>query len=343
MKIIKNFFYKNEKWLTPTALFGGFILDNFTLRQSDLIVENILIALYFVIVFVGVFFWHKIEIKKNKTVALLDTQSLIFIVSQFAFGGLFSSLTVFYIKSASIFASWPFLLILFGGMIATEYLKKHFSHFVVQIATLYILMFTYLILLVPLVIRSINAWVFILSGILSLIGIFLYLFIFNIFVPIFTKNKEKYFLIVVGAIYLCINIFYFTNTIPPIPLALRDSGVYKSVVKQGSTYLFSNFEHSFSFRKIKREYVVEKGAPVYFYSSIYAPVKFKQKIVHQWQKKNTKGEWSTVSNITFPIYGGNSSGYRGYSISNNVSSGEWRIFVKTDKGQVLGSESFVVR
>lgn len=343
MTTIKNFFYKNEKWLTPTALFGGFILDSITLRQSDLLIENILLTFYFAVVFVCIFFWHRIEVKRNKTVSLIEIQSLLFVISQFAFGGLFSSLTVFYIKSASLFASWPFLVVLFGGMIATEYFKKHFTQFIVQLGTLYILVFTYLILIVPLVVRAINAWVFVLSGILSLIGIFAYLYVFNMFVPILIKNKEKYFISVIGAIFVLMNIFYFSNIIPPIPLALRDTGVYKNVTKQNSTYVFSNFEHSFSFKNFKEEYVIEKGSPVYFFSSVYAPVKFEEKIIHQWQKRNIKGEWVIVSNITFPIYGGGSSGYRGYSVSDHVSSGEWRIVIKTDTGQVLGSESFIVR
>lgn len=343
MRRISNFFQKNEKILAPIVLLGGFILDNFTLRRSDLLLDNMLVAFYFTVVLVGLIIWHKIEKQHIKSVSRLEFQSYVFLIIQLVFGGLFSSLTVFYVKSASLFASWPFLLVLFGGMIATEYLKKHFSHFVVQIATVYMLLFTYLILLVPLAIRAINSWVFVLSGILSLIGIFAYLFIFNIFVPNFTKNKEKYFIGVIAIIYVGINIFYFTNLIPPIPLSLRDTGIYKTVTKQGSNYSFTNFEHSFSFKKLKEEYVITKGSPVYFYSSIYAPVKFKPKIVHEWQKKNTKGEWTTILNVAFPIYGGNSSGYRGYSVSNYVSSGEWRVFVKTENGQVLGSESFIVR
>lgn len=343
MRIISTFFQKNERWLTPTVLFGGFILDNLTLRRVDLLAENILLAFYFLLVFVGVLLWHKFETKRIKNAQHLEYQSLIFLMTQFAFGGLFSSLTVFYIKSASIFASWPFILILFGGMIATEYLKKHFTQFLVQIGTLYMLLFAYFIMIIPLFVRLINTWVFIFSGILSLVAIFAYVFIFSGYVPKLIKGKEKYVLMVIGGVFAIVNIFYFTNIIPPIPLALKDSGVYQKVDKQGNSYKFLNFKNRFSLKDLKQEYTVPANSSVYFYSSVYAPVKFKQKIVHNWQKKNIKGDWVTISKVDFPIYGGNDAGYRGYSISGNVTVGEYRVLVETDRGQVLGGETFIVR
>ena len=343
MKIISNFFQRNEKWLTPTALLGGFIIDNLTLRRSDLLLENLLLAFYFVVAMLGVLVWHKFESRRTQSQKHLEYQSIIFLVTQFAFGGLFSSLTVFYIKSASFFASWPFLLVLFGGMIATEYFKKHFTQFLVQLATLYVLLFTYLILIVPLIVRAINPWVFVLSGILSLVAIFGYVFAFNLYIPKLIEKKESLILIVIGSIFALINIFYFTNIIPPIPLALRDSGVYKLVEKNENTYTFVSFQNKFSLKSFKQEYVVPAGAPIYFYSSIYAPIKFNQKVAHKWQKKNNSGEWITVARVEFPIFGGSDAGYRGYSFISNRSAGEYRVFVETNSGQVLSVEHFVVK
>lgn len=343
MKYISSFFQKNEKWLTPTALLGGFFIDNLTLRRSDLFLENLLLFFYFIVALTGVFFWHKIESKHPKTEKLLERQSLIFLITQFCFGGLFSSLTVFYIKSASFFASWPFLALLFGGMIATEYFKKHFTQFIVQLATIYMLLFTYFILIVPLIVRAINPWVFILSGLLSLVALFGYLAIFNIHISNLIYKKERIITLVIGGIFVLINVFYFMNIIPPIPLALRDSGVYKYVEKTGNSYVFENFAHSFSFLKLKDVYTVQSGSPVYFYSSVYAPIAFKQKIVHKWQVKSPSNEWLTISRVEFPIYGGSETGYRGYSISNKVTEGEYLVSVETDKGQVLGVTRFMVK
>jgi len=340
MKTITHFFHKNEKWLTPFMLLGGFVLDNLTLRGSDLLIENILLSIYFLVLMSSILLLHMLQSKSQKSVRILELESVIFLVIQFVFGGVFSALTVFYIKSASLFASWPFLLVLFGGMIATEYFKKHFNQFLIQLAALYLLIFTYSIVLIPLLSRSINTVMFLVSGLCSLVFITLYLLIFSKALPQFFINQKPKIIAVVLGIYVLMNLFYILNVIPPIPLALRESGVYKSVVRNGSEYGFFNLESQFSITSLKKVYKIRPGESVYFFSSVYAPVKFEQSLIHEWQKKNKAGKWTTISNIRFPISGGRSDGYRGYSISSNVTPGEWRVLVKISSGQVLGGETF---
>ncbi len=343
MTKIFNFFQRNGKLLTPIALLGGFLLDNLTLRRSDLLAENILLSIYFVFIFSGLLIWHKIDSKQKKTVKNIEVQSIVFLIIQFIFGGLFSSLTVFYIKSSSFIASWPFLVILFVGMISTEYFKKHFTQFLVQLGTLYVLLFTYSIMIIPIFFKQISPFVFIISGVVSLIIITLYLVLFKKVVSDLFKNKRKYLVGIIGGIFILINTLYFLNVIPPIPLILKESGIYQTVKKESGNYLFSYFKSNFSFIKMKKEYIVPNGSPIYFYSSIYAPVKFQQRIVHEWQRKNSKGDWVVISKIVFPIYGGKDSGYRGYSINDKATKGDWRVLVKTEAGQVLGVEIFGIK
>jgi hypothetical protein len=343
MRTISNFFRRNERWLTPVVLLGGFVIDNLTLRRADLLIENLLLAVYFSALLMALLFWHKLESREQKTARAAELQSLVFLVIQFIFGGLFSALTVFYIKSASVWASWPFLVLLFAGMISTEYFKRHFTQFLLQIGTLYLLLFTYLIVVVPLLVRKINPWVFLLSGAVSLAAIVGYLYLFKKVVPSLFVGKIKRIRLVIVGIFILMNAFYFLNVIPPIPLALRDDGVYKSVVRNDTGYVFAEFQRQFSWKTLKKEYVVPAGSPVYFYSSVFAPVRFEQIIVHEWQKKNTKGDWVRASSVTFPIYGGSDTGYRGYTVSEQVVPGEWRVLVKTRGGQTLGGETFIVK
>ncbi len=343
MKTVRNFFERNERWLTPVALVGGFVIDNLTLRRADLLAENILLALYFLFVLGALLVWHRLEARAELSARTVEFQSILFLAIQFVFGGLFSALTVFYIKSASITASWPFLALLFGGMIATEYFKRHFTQFIVQLATVYLLLFTYLIVIVPLVFRQISWWVFVVSALVSLAVIFGYLALFRKMVPSLFGQKTRRIRLTVLTIFVAMNAFYFLNVIPPIPLALRDAGVYKSVIRTDTGYVFADFEREFSWTRLRTEYSIPAGAPVYFYSSVFAPVKFEQIVVHEWQKKSAKGKWERVSSVTFPIYGGSDTGYRGYTLSEKVTTGEWRVLVKTRNGQVLGGETFWVR
>lgn len=343
MTSFSTFFQKNEKWLTPLVLLGGFVLDNVTLRRSDLFIENALLFAYFITLSFSLLALHKLQSKNKKSVRTLEFESFLMLFSQFIFGNLFSGLTVFYIKSASFYASWPFLLLLFGGMIATEYFKKQYTQFIVQISTLYLLLFTYSIVVVSLVLKAINVYTFIMSGLVSLICMSGYIYIFKKIVPSVVFKKIKSISIVIISIYLIITLFYFLNFIPPIPLVLKDSGIYKSVSRVEGEYIFSNFKSHLSLPSFEQEYYVSKKTPVYFYSAIYAPVKFKQTIVHQWQKKDSDGDWITISTVVFPISGGNLEGYRGYSISSQITAGEWRVLVKTKQGQVLGIKNFLIK
>lgn len=333
---------KYEHWLTPIALFGGFVIDNLTLRRADLLIENLLLCAYFLFALGAILIWHRLQAREQRPVRSLELEALLFLAIQFVFGGLFSALAVFYIKSASLAASWPFLAVLIGGMIATEYLKKHFAQFLIQLSTLYLLLFTYLIIVVPLALRQIGSAVFVLSGAASLALICAYLVLVRKAVPSLMRggNAAKATAAVI-AVFLAMNAFYFLNVIPPIPLALRDSGVYKSVVRTDTGYVFAEFAHRFSWRGLRNEYATA-GAPVYFFSQVYAPVRFEQNIVHEWQKKDSRGNWVRVSSVAFPIYGGSDSGYRGYSVSRQVTSGQWRVLVKTSNGQTLGGETFTV-
>jgi hypothetical protein len=200
-----------------------------------------------------------------------------------------------------------------------------------------------MIVVIPLFVRKINPWVFMLSGAVSLIVIGGYLVLFKRVVPNLFVGHIKQIKGVVLGIFILMNAFYFFNIIPPIPLALRDDGVYKSVVRTDTGYSFMEFQRRFSWKTLKKEYIVEVGSPVFFYSSVFAPVRFEQVIVHEWQKKDAKGDWVTVSAVTFPIIGGSDTGYRGYTVSQRVTPGEWRVLVKTRSGQTLGGETFVVR
>ena len=50
-----------------------------------------------------------------------------------------------------------------------------------------------------------------------------------------------------------------------------------------------------------------------------------------------------MNKLSFGIVGGRKEGYRGFSLSSNVSSGKWRVFVETKRGQVLGKVAFKVK
>jgi hypothetical protein len=147
-------------------------------------------------------------------------------------------------------------------------------------------------------------------------------------------------------IFTVFNLLYFTNSIPPIPLALKSAGVYHSILRdlEGS-YVGQAEQTSWQERFSLRTSVYHHKAnePIYFYSAIFAPIELTQPIYHEWQYfDKAQDEWVTSTRVTFPIVGGRERGYRAYSTKTAISPGRWRVLVATGRGQLLGRTTFVV-
>jgi hypothetical protein len=341
----KNWFAKNERFLSPLVLIFGFVLDSLTLRRADLLAENIIIGLYLIIAGFCIFWVNLIDGGYFVKKFLVYTRSYGMCLIQFAFGGLFSAFTIFYSRSGSLYQSWPFLVLLLGSMISTEFLKKHYARISIQISVFYLALFSFLIFHLPIILKTINSWVFFLAGIISLILIFVYIFIIRIFIREKIEQSFKFLIGGILGIYFVINIMYFSNLIPPLPLVAKDFGVYHSLKKENNEYILSEEKHSWREWLWKTRIVnLNRNSPLYVFSSVFAPVKINAKIIHEWQYKDPLiGDWVTKGRFDFPILGGRDGGYRGYSINKNLKSGDWRVNILTEKGQLVSRINFEVK
>jgi len=138
---------------------------------------------------------------------------------------------------------------------------------------------------------------------------------------------------------------YFTDILPPIPLALKDAGVYHLVARTGGGNYATLEEtgHWYDFFQIYQKVHWVPGTPLYFYSAVFAPTRLDTTIGHDWQHyDDTAGKWVDLGKVSFPIYGGTDYGYRGWSEKTALSPGLWRVDVTTDRGQVLGRTRFEI-
>jgi hypothetical protein len=328
-----------ERPLSSISLFGGFLFDILTLRRVDALWENIWIVGHLVIVAVCIIYIHSIDMGDDTGTDPARAHFWFVNILQFFFGGLLSTYLVFYFRSASLSASWPFILVLALAFIANESLKRHFVRLSFQISLLYLSIFSFMIYALPILLHRMGDMIFLLSGAvsLSLIGIFLYALRYFSRIDI-NHNRNMVFGSILG-IFAVINIFYFTNIIPPIPLSLKDGGVYHSINKVSSGgYLVT--EESLGWKRfytLYDEVHTTPGAPVYVYSAIFSPVDLNLVVVHEWQHySTTKERWETVSKVNLSVRGGREDGFRTYSLRSNLEEGKWRVSVKTSSGQTIG-------
>ncbi|MDQ2932912.1 MAG: DUF2914 domain-containing protein [bacterium] len=340
----KDFFKKYDRYLTASALMLGFIVDALTLKRIDQLYGNLTLISYLILVSTGIFLIHYFEVRKQGSKYAEKVSQIVPLVIQFAFGGLFSGFTIFYLRSGSVAASWPFIVILLGLLIGNEMLRKQYARLIFQITAQFIAVFFFMIFFVPVIINSMGAFVFLLSGAIALLIILLFISLLNTYIPEQIERSKKYLTYSIGSVLVVINILYFTNLIPPIPLSLKSGGVYHEVSINPTGYVGVKEKRSFwsKFQIFENMHVV-RAKPLYVYSAVFAPTDIKTQIVHHWQLFDTKtNRWVSVNRIPYLIAGGNDQGYRGYSVKTNLSEGDWRVDVETARGQVIGRIHFEV-
>lgn len=342
---IKELHSKYERYISPLSLLAGFIADNLTLRRIDLLAENVAILSYLFIAGASILILNAYDVGRLRGKIIDKLSDILPFVMQFAFGGLFSVFVVFYFRSASFFASWPFLLVLAGLLVGNEVFRKQYSRLVFQLSIYFVAIFSYSVFAVPIVLRKINDTVFLISGLASIALISLFIFIIWLVLREKLSPARNLFIKSIAGIYLLFNVFYFANIIPPIPLSLKESGIYHDVQRLNGGYIiktepsqwpgfFNNFNYIFHWKY---------GEPVYCYSAVFAPAKISADIMHRWSYFNEeKKEWEEKSLLGFPIIGGRDGGYRGYSVKYEIEPGKWRVDVITEQGKILGRIKFEI-
>jgi Protein of unknown function (DUF2914) len=337
-----------RKWvqvhISTIAFVLGFVGDTLTLKRIDLWYENTVFLVYLTCALVGILLMHGIDTKRWAAPWLARTRAWLPIMVQIPLGGLFSGFIIFYTKSASLTTSWPFVVLLITLFIGNEFLRKRYELLVFQLSIFYIALLTYLVLITPTVLGTIGIATFLLAGLLSLFCIVLIIRMVVQWFPDVYKRSARTLFFSIGGIYLGFNLLYFSNAIPPVPLAVKDIGMYHSVVRAGGGYQVvyeAPKEYEF-WRNTSSVYHRTPREAAYCFSSVFAPTRLRAKIYHSWQRLDDAGDWVRESRIPFSIEGGRDGGYRGYTIKQNITSGEWKCVVETEEGHVVGETRFVV-
>ncbi|MDP2648674.1 MAG: DUF2914 domain-containing protein [Patescibacteria group bacterium] len=332
------------RYVSPLSLIAGFIADSlFLARRVDLLLTNVLLFSYLVVAALGILIINLIQTGRLRHPFYLKALPLLPVVAQFAFGGLFSAYLALYSKSAAISVSWIFIVALVVLIIGNERFAHFYARFSVQVSLYFTVLFSFLIFFLPVIFHRIGPWMFLLSGAVALAVVGALLAGLFKLMPDMLERRTKAAR-AIATIYVVFNILYFTGAIPPLPLALKDAGVYHGVDRaQGGGYTLSGEPIPWYdiFTRYNTVFHAVSGDTAYVYTSIFAPSGLSTVILHEWQRYDeTAGKWVTVAKIGFPIYGGRDGGYRGYSLKSNIAPGEWRVDVVTQYGQLIGRVAF---
>lgn len=336
---------KYERHLSALAMIAGFAIDQLFYGRIDLPVTQAFFQAYLLIAGFSIAIQHWIEARAEQGKPRPRFRWLFPTATQFALGGLWSGFFVFYGRSAALEASWPFVALLVAFVIANEVFRKYHERIVFTSVLFFFAIYSYAIFAVPVYLGRMGDMVFIGSGILAA-GFFV---LFTMLLRLLgnARYSRDVWRIRVGAlaVLVLLNIFYFSNILPPLPLALKQAGVYHSVVRTDTGYTVLGEAESWYAGIVGQERTehVARGESLYLYSAVFAPIKLSTTIINNWQLYNADTKkWETKFAVSYPINGGRDGGYRGYSSAGNPQPGLWRVDIETIDGRLIGRETFTV-
>lgn len=342
---IRRIFAWYERYVSPVAFLAGFALDSFTLTRADLLLDNLVLMTHLLIAAIGIVLTNAYDSGRIRPRRLARAGWLFPLIIQFSFGALFSGFTVLYVRSGSLAASWLFIAILAVLLVGNEFFRHRYRRLAFHLTIYFVALYAYLILAIPVAIDRIGAAMFMASGVLALAFFALFAAGVAILVPRTFRDNRRPLAMSIGIVFVLFNLFYFTNIIPPIPLALKRLGVYHAVLKADGGYRV-RYEAAPSyafFRESARTFHWHAGEPVYAASAVFAPTGITAAVFHRWLRLDAEtGAWIETDRMAFAIAGGRDGGWRGYSQKYGVSPGRWRVEVRTERGQLLGRTSFEI-
>jgi len=344
----KKFFawiQKYERHLSALAMIAGFVCDNLLFERVDLWQTQLWLASFSLVCFITIPWLHFIESRVARGRPRPRWRFLLPLITQFALGGFWSAFVIFYGRSAVLSASWPFVLFLFLILLANEYFHKYHDKLVFTSILFFFAIYSFALFEVPIYTGTMGMWTFVLSGLVAVCAFVL----FTILLRIFGRDRflADVLKIRIGAlgVLIVINLFYFTNILPPLPLSASASGVYHKVTHVSGVYTATGEAEQWGARYFGSKPILHivQGESLYAYSSVFAPVTLTTAIVHRWQWYDPlEKQWITESIINYSIVGGRDGGYRGYSALLIIEAGEWRVDVETTDGRLIARLPFTV-
>lgn len=337
---------RNEKRLSLLAFGGGFLWDSLTLTRIDRLFDNVVLFSYLVIAFVAIVLLNGHGAGRFQGAFSKRTVELARLVLPFAFGGLFSGFLIFYSRSGETLASAPFLLLLGILFFGNELFRTHYQRFIFQMSVFFVTLFSYTALVIPVLVGRIGAVVFVASGIVAVLLLSGALWLVGLFAREEVARSRAPILVIVASIFFAFNFLYFNNMIPPIPLSLKEIGIYHALERTRAGEYRVSFEPApwYAFgKKTSAVFHRREGEAAYAWSSVFAPARLDTEVVHRWSYFDEKTKaWVSSTLVGFSISGGRQEGYRGYSLKQGLFPGKWRVDVETLRGQIIGRFTFRV-
>jgi hypothetical protein len=342
-----NWARAHERHFSALFMAGGFAFDSWAFGRIDHPATQAVFIVYLLVAGIAIALQHGLESRPEELRPSARVRAAVMFATQFALGALLSGFCVFYIRSASLAASWPFLLFMAAIFIGNEYFRHYHSRLVFVALLLFFSLYSYAIMLVPMVIGRIGRIPFLISGGVAVLVFFFYMRAIARLGHDRYRGARMQIRLGTGVIFGFINLFYFLKVFPPLPLVLTDAGVYHAVQRDRQTGQVTvatedeppRWQALFGTNPVLH---IQPRDRLYLYSAVFAPRGLRTPIVHAWQWQDPQGNWITQQQVRIAIAGGRDDGYRFSTYKSAPKPGQWRVNILSDDGRAIGRVRFAV-
>src|SRR6185503_13948432 len=166
---------KHERQISALSLAGGFAFDSWAFGSIEHATTQAVFIVYLLVTGISIAVLHVLESRPDGRKPTDKTRTILVAITQFALGCLLSGFCVFYIRSASVTSSWPFLLAMAAIFIGNEYMRRYHARLVISGLLFFFSLYSYAILLVPVVSGRIGRLAFLTSGGVALVVFFFFM------------------------------------------------------------------------------------------------------------------------------------------------------------------------
>ncbi len=330
---IRAFMHRNEKKLDLAFFVGGFIFDVLMIEAPDSWSGIIQQVVYLVIIAILIHYELLFRVHKWRPGKWMrKIWSWRTFLLHFSLGNLLNLYSLFYIKSASFFSSLIFLFLMIGFILANELPIVKGAKVSAKVSLYAICLFSFLSIIFPIMFGSVG-WLPFAFAVIATILVFALqtkmLLRSVVDRALLTRAMLAPAISVMGAFV----IFYALGWIPPVPLSVKEQGIYHQIEKRDGKFLLS-FEKSWwkPWQNSDADFNAEVGDKIYFYAQIYSPTRISDQVAIRWLQKDAKGKWMPSDRIPMSVHGGRADGFRGFAFKNNYTPGEWQVRVETSSG-----------
>jgi hypothetical protein len=334
---------RNERVLSTAFFLGGFLFDAVMLSRIDEPLMLVQQGAYLLICGLLLAVQQRMELKKTVPPAWLRkpwryADHLL----HFMLGTLLNAYSIFYFQSASGITAVCFVIAIAALLAVNEMPRFQKLGPVVLYALYSICLTSYFAYLIPVLIGDLRPWMFYLA-VTAASGL---LFIQIYYLLRWGKSYShvaRHAAVPAFAVQALFVLLYTLRVAPPVPLAIKQIGIYHDVKRVQGGWELSQQAKTWKFWQRPDAVFLERpGDKLFCFARIFAPRHFHDGISIVWFHRDPRRGWTQAHRLALTVSASSAVGFATDAYLTEPMPGDWRVEIESQDGRTIGLLRFSV-